>query len=61
MVKRIRKLKLTSAHYQLIASIIRMEEDEAFRVRMAMTFGKAFQERSSVFDFYLWRKACNME
>jgi hypothetical protein len=53
--------KMSAGHYQLVASIIRQIEDRAERKRVSDHFGKAFNERSAVFDFYQWRKATHTD
>lgn len=48
--------KMSAAHYALIASILRGVEDESIRLQMIKHFGKAFDNRSAVFDWFQWNR-----
>lgn len=52
-------IKFSTAHYFVVAKIIREIEDEIKRKEVCQIIGDGFNRRSQVFDFYQWRKACN--
>lgn len=59
---KVRKVIMSSGHYQLVASIIRGIADPESRKATMIHFGDAFTKRSpTTFDYYIFRKSCGFD
>jgi hypothetical protein len=54
-------VKFSAGHYEAIAKIIREIVDPEERRKVCEIMGHGFNRRSTVFDWYQWRKRCMAE